>query len=74
MRAYQEFSSLNHTDFWCGADEFYLEIQDAGKLADLEFFLEEFFPDGASLTEINDLLRFQEMDVRNWLGMKGEEE
>ena len=44
---------------WSGAEDTYNKIKDAGKLEDLEAWLEEIFPDGATETEINDVLWFE---------------
>lgn len=59
---------------WSGAVDFYEEIVDAGNLNQLEFILEDIYPEGMSEIELNDLLWFEEDAVREWLGMNEEEE
>lgn len=58
---------------WGGAVDFYNEIRDNDKLDDLEFILEDLYPDGCTDTNINDLLAFDEDTVREWLDLPSEE-
>lgn len=58
---------------WGGAVDFYNEIRDSDKLDDLEFILEDLYPDGCTDTNINDLLAFDEDTVREWLDLPSEE-
>ena len=41
---------------------------------DLEFILEDIFPDGMTETQLNDLLWFDADTVFEWLGISDEEE
>ena len=60
---------------WSGAIRTYDMIKDAGKLDDLERFLEELYPEGIGMTELNDLLWFDDDYVLSSIGMeKGLEE
>ena len=44
---------------WAGAVSTWEEIEEAGKISDLEFLLEEIYPDGIDETKVNDLLWFE---------------
>lgn len=57
---------------WSGAIRTYDMIKDAGKLDDLERFLEELYPEGIGMTELNDLLWFDDDYVLSSIGMKKE--
>lgn len=72
MKIYSE--GIENYKPWSGAVGFYEEIVDAGNLNQLEFILEDIYPEGMSETELNDLLWFEEDTVREWLGMNEEEE
>jgi hypothetical protein len=62
------------TDFddykpWSGAVDTYELIKDAGKLDELESYLEDCYPDGATTTQINDTLWFDSKDILSYLGL-----
>lgn len=59
---------------WCGAVETYERIQKEDKLDDLEMLLEECYPEGITMTQINDILWFDSEWVYEQLGMSQEEE
>lgn len=59
---------------WQGAKETYDLIEDAGKLDELEEYLEECYPDGITATQINDLLWFDGESVLKYLGLGDEED
>lgn len=63
-------ADINDYRPWSGAVDFYYEIVDADKLYDLEFILEDIYPEGLTMTELNDLLWFEEDWLRDMLGMK----
>lgn len=44
---------------WSGAVSTWDEIEEQGKISDLEFLLEELYPDGIDETKLNDLLWFE---------------
>lgn len=59
---------------WSGAIEVYEAIEEAGKLDELESLLEEAYPEGISMTGINDILWFDSDWVYENLGMNSEED
>lgn len=59
---------------WSGAEDTYRRIADAGKLGELEDWLEEMYPDGIGETELNDLLWFDRDEVLSAVGLSDEEE
>ena len=59
---------------WAGAVDTYETICNEGKLEDLEFLLEELYPDGLTETELNDILWFDDEWVYEMLGIKTEDE
>ena len=59
---------------WSGAVDTYELIKDAGKLDDLEAYLEECFPDGITAGQINDILWFDSDQVLSYLGLGDTEE
>ena len=54
---------------WSGAVDTYELIEDAGKLDDLEAYLEECYPDGITAGQINDILWFDSDQVLSYLGL-----
>ena len=58
---------------WSGAESTWEEITKANKEEDLEFLLEDIYPDGLTMTELNDLLWFEADWVLEQLGLKEEE-
>lgn len=59
---------------WSGAIDAWERIEEAGKVDELEFILDDVYPDGMSDTELNDLLRFEPETVFNWLSMDTEDD
>ena len=59
---------------WSGAVDTYDVIERAGKLDELEAYLEEVFPDGATTNQINDLLRFDSEEVLEAIGLASVED
>ena len=59
---------------WSGAVETFDKIEEAGMLDDLEFMLEDMYPDGIGQTELNDLLWFDGEWVLAQLGIEEPEE
>lgn len=64
------------TDYvpWSGARETWDKIVAAKKVNELDAILEDIYPEGLSMTELNDLLWFDDEDVLNWLGISEEVE
>lgn len=54
---------------WSGAVDTWDKIVEEDKVNDLEFQLEELYPEGLSVTELNDLLWFDGETVLGWLGI-----
>jgi len=73
MKVYSEIS-LRDFKPWSGAMSTYNRIEMEGKLDDLEFILEDLYPDGVDETTINDLLWFDEDTVYEWLGIRSEQQ
>lgn len=59
---------------WSGAVDRYKEICNADKDEQLFEILEELYPDGMSMTDLNDFIWFDEDTWREWLDMDEEEE
>lgn len=59
---------------WSGAVDTYNTIRDAGKLDALESYLEELYPEGIDMTQINDILWFDGDQVLEALGISDEED
>ena len=67
------------TDFsdykpWSGAVDTYNLIEDADKLDELESYLEELYPDGLTVTQINDILWFDADQILSDLGINDDDE
>lgn len=58
---------------WSGAVETFEKIKDAGMIDDLDFLLEDIYPDGITETQLNDILWFDADWVLESLGLKDEE-
>lgn len=54
---------------WAGAEETYRRIAEAGKLGELEDWLEEMYPNGIDETALNDLLWFDSEEVLSAVGL-----
>lgn len=73
MRLYRELD-LTRFEPWSGAVDTYERIWNEGKLSDLEFMLEELYPEGIEETQLNDLLWFDSEWVLESLGIQEDEE
>ena len=63
------------SECWSGADDFLNEVIEAGKEDLLMDFLSDIFcEEEPTLTELNDLFRFDQDELRNNLGMNDDEE
>ena len=65
MRVTSELN-LTNFDFWSGAKDHYFTYNE---LKELEYQLEEFYPDGATETTINDLFWFEEQFLCECIGI-----
>ena len=59
---------------WSGAVDTFDKIQDADMVGALEDYLEEIYPEGLTVTELNDILWFDGDTVLRDLGLSDEEE
>ena len=59
---------------WNGAVSTLDRIREEGKCEEMEWLLDELYPDGMSETELNDLLRFDSDWVFETLGISDEDE
>lgn len=67
-------SDLSDYQPWSGAVETYERIKDAGKLDAFEAEMELIYPEGLTMTELNDILWFEPEWVYELLGMDNDEE
>lgn len=67
-------ADINDYKPWAGAVDLWNEIVDADKVEELEFALEDLYPDGLTITELNDLLWFEQDFVREQIGLAKAEE
>jgi hypothetical protein len=63
---------LKRFEAWSGADETLRKLTEK-EIEELENTLEELYPDGMDETELNDLLRFEDEEICNWLCIDYEE-
>jgi len=63
--------NLQNFEFWSGAKDHEFKLSE---LKDLENCIEDFFPDGATETQINDLLWFDEEFLCECLGIDFEDD
>lgn len=66
MKIYTE-KSLRDFEFWSGAKDT-AKYLTPGELDQIEFILEECYPEGMDETAINDLFWFEEDMIAEWLG------
>lgn len=68
------FIELGDYEPWSGAVSTWDKIRDEDKIDELDAILEDQYPEGIGLTELNDLLWFDGDTVLSWLGISEEEE
>lgn len=73
MRVYQEIS-FEDFDAWSGAVDTKEKIIDAEKAEEFEALVEELFPNGIDVTELNDFLWFDDDYILEILGITEENE
>ena len=73
MKIYTE-DSISNFEFWSGAKDTAEKIDNAGKWEDLEYILEDLYPDGMSDTELNDLFWFDDDFIFQCAGIAADEE
>ena len=72
MKVYSEIN-LRDFEFWSGAKS-NAETLTSEQLDIVESILEDAYPNGISETQINDFFWFDFDTIREWLGIKDEEE
>lgn len=73
MKLYKEFSAEDF-EAWCGGVDTLDKILEEGKGTEFEEMLEDIFPDGATETEVNDLLWFEPEYLFENLGIDFDED
>ena len=68
MKAYKEMN-LRDFEFWSGAKSNAETLTDE-QLDMVESILEDAFPDGMDVTQINDIFWFDFDTIREWLGIE----
>ena len=66
--------SLEEFEGWCGAENTLDKIISEGKAQELEFILEDLYPEGMDETQLNDLLRFESEWCFEAVGIRTESE
>lgn len=66
MKIYRE-TSLSDFEFWSGAKDFAALLTDS-EIEQIESILEDEYPDGIDETHINDIFRFDQESVADWIG------
>jgi hypothetical protein len=69
MKATREVK-LAYFDFWSGAKDHNFT---PNELDEIEFILEDIYPEGMTDTQINDLFWFEEEELCEWLGLDYEQ-
>ena len=64
---------LSNFEFWSGAKSNAEELS-LSQFEQLEFILEDLYPDGMTDTQLNDLFWFDFDAIKEWLGISDEEE
>ena len=72
MKVYSEIN-LRDFEFWSGAKS-NAETLTSEQLDIVESILEDAYPDGINETQINDFFWFEFDAIREWLGIKDEED
>ena len=68
MKVFSEISLVSF-DFWSGAKDNAKQLT-YQEMEELEFMLEDIFPDGCTDTQLNDLFWFDFETVCEWLGLE----
>ena len=66
-------TSISNFEFWSGAKSNAEELS-LSQFEQIEFILEDLYPDGISETTLNDLFWFDFETIKEWLGISDEEE
>lgn len=71
MKVFSEISLVNF-EFWSGAKDNAKQLT-YQEMEELEFMLEDVFPDGCTDTQLNDLFWFDFNIICEWLGLEIDE-
>ena len=66
--------SLKNFKAWSGAKDTLNKLIELDKCEDLEFILDDLYPDGLTDTQLNDILWFDDEWIYETLGIETEEE
>ena len=66
-------TSISNFEFWSGAKSNAEELS-LSQFEQIEFILEDLYPDGISDTTLNDLFWFEFETIKEWIGISDEEE
>ena len=66
-------TSISNFEFWGSAKSNSEELS-LSQFEQIEFILEDLYPDGISETTLNDLFWFDFETIKEWLGISDEEE
>ena len=72
MKIYAE-TFLTEFKFWSGAKDTVKYLTD-DELSQIEYILEDCYPDGMDETEVNDFFWFEDDTIAEWLGYNNFEE
>lgn len=72
MKIFKE-ESLRYFDFWSGAKENAKELS-GEQLDNIEFILEDLYPDGIDATTLNDMMWFEFDTIKEWLCIEYDDE
>lgn len=65
--------NLENFEPWSGAIHTLDRVREKGLCKQLEFILEDLFPDGMTEVQLNDLLWFEPELIYEWLGIEDED-
>lgn len=66
--------SISQFDAWSGAKDTLKRILEEGKEKEFDSYIEEFYPDGLTDTELNDILWFDSENIFEAIGITEEED
>lgn len=69
MKIYEDYTSLEEHEPWCGAKVAYDEIIKNDLAVEFMEYLEELYPNGLTATELNDILWFEDELIEEFLEM-----
>lgn len=67
---YQKEFDIYKFQFWSGAKDTIKKIEELGAMRDLEQLIVDIFPEGATETDINDFVWFEDIMIEESLGIE----